>query len=285
VVYRQHPGVVMIAEESTAWPGVSRPVDWGGLGFGLKWNLGWMHDTLSYLARDPVHRSHHHDQLTFPAVYAFDEQFLLPISHDEVVHGKRSLVAKLPGDRWQRLAGLRGLLAYMWAFPGKKLLFMGSELADEREWSEHRGLDWSLEADPYVTGVRDLVRDLNTTYRAAPALWSHDGAAEGFGWLVGDDRASNVVAFQRRGADGTSLVCVVNFSGVARQDYRVGLPSHGRWTEVVNTDATSFGGSGVGNYGSVVADGPGIHGQPASAAVHLGPFAAVWLRPEDGLLR
>jgi 1,4-alpha-glucan branching enzyme len=280
-VYRHHPGVVMIAEESTAWPGVSRPVDWGGLGFGLKWNMGWMHDTLGYVAHDPVHRSYHHDQLTFPAVYAFDEHFLLPISHDEVVHGKGSLIGKLPGDRWQRLAGLRGLLAYMWAFPGKQLLFMGCELADEREWSEQRGLDWGLEADPYVTGVRDLLRDLNAIYRAAPALWSLDGSAEGFGWLVVDDRASNVVAFQRRGTDGSSLVCVVNFSGVARHDYRVGLPTAGRWAEVVNTDATSYGGSGVGNYGVVVADGPAVHGQPASAAVHLGPFAAVWLRPAD----
>ncbi|HEX7746693.1 MAG TPA: 1,4-alpha-glucan branching protein GlgB [Micromonosporaceae bacterium] len=281
VVYRQHPGVVMIAEESTAWPGVSRPVDWGGLGFGLKWNMGWMHDTLNYVSRDPVHRMHHHDQLTFPAVYAFDEHFLLPISHDEVVHGKGALIAKLPGDRWQRLAGLRGLLAYMWAFPGKKLLFMGSELADEREWSEHRGLDWSVEADPYVTGVRDLLRDLNTVYRSAPAMWSRDDSPDGFGWLVVDDRAGNVVAFQRRGADGSPFVCVVNFSGTARHDYRIGLPSNGRWAEVVNTDATSYGGSGVGNYGAVVADGPGTHGQPASAAIHLGPFAAVWLRPEE----
>jgi 1,4-alpha-glucan branching enzyme len=281
MIYRQHPGVVMIAEESTAWPGVSRPVDWGGLGFGLKWNMGWMHDTLGYVSRDPVHRSYHHDQLTFPSVYAFDEQFLLPISHDEVVHGKRSLITKLPGDRWQRLAGLRGLLAYMWAFPGKKLIFMGCELADEREWSEGRGLDWGLEGDPYVTGVRDLLRDLNRQYRESPALWSQDGSADGFGWLVADDRAANVVAFQRRGSDGSVLACVVNFSGVARHDYRVGLPIAGRWRELVNTDGTSYGGSGVGNYGSLVAHGPGGNGLPASAPVHLGPFGAVWLRPEE----
>jgi 1,4-alpha-glucan branching enzyme len=281
LVYRQHPGVVMIAEESTAFPGVSRPVDWGGLGFGLKWNMGWMHDTLSYLSRDPVHRSYHHDKLTFPSMYAFEEQSLLPISHDEVVHGKGSLVTKLPGDRWQRLAGLRGLLAYMWAFPGKQLIFMGCELADEREWSEGRGLDWGLEADPYVTGVRDLLRDLNRIYRASPALWSMDARAESFGWLVADDRAANVIAFQRRGSDGSVLVCVVNFSGVARHDYRVGVPIAGRWRELLNTDGTDYGGSGVGNYGTVVADGPGVNGQPASAAVHLGPFGAVWLRPED----
>ncbi|HEX2773016.1 MAG TPA: alpha amylase C-terminal domain-containing protein, partial [Micromonosporaceae bacterium] len=260
---------------------VSRPVDWGGLGFGLKWNMGWMHDTLGYVSRDPLHRSYHHDQLTFPSVYAFNEQFLLPISHDEVVHGKGSLIAKLPGDRWQRLAGLRSLLAYMWAFPGKQLIFMGCELADEREWSEGRGLDWGLEGDPYVTGVRDLLRDLNRIYRESPALWSQDGSAEGFGWLVADDRAANVVAFQRRGADGSALVCVVNFSGLARHDYRVGLPAAGRWRELINTDGSSFGGSGVGNYGALVADGPGVNGQPASAPVHLGPFGAVWLRPEE----
>ncbi|SDZ27884.1 1,4-alpha-glucan branching enzyme [Micromonospora pattaloongensis] len=280
VVYREHPGAVMIAEESTAWPGVSRPADWGGLGFGLKWNMGWMHDTLGYVSRDPVHRSFHHDELTLPAMYAFDEQFLLPISHDEVVHGKGSLIRKLPGDRWQRLAGLRGLLGYMWAFPGKQLLFMGCELADEQEWSEQRGLDWNLLADPSVTGVQDLTRDLNRIYRDSPALWSQDTVSDGFRWLRHDDRDNNVIAFQRRGADGSTLACVVNFSGVPRLDYRLGLPEAGRWAEVLNTDAELYGGSGVGNLGSVTADGPARHGQPASATLQLGPYATVWLRPD-----
>ncbi|MFV2018589.1 1,4-alpha-glucan branching protein GlgB [Micromonospora sp. LOL_023] len=278
--YRLHPGTVMIAEESTAWPGVTRPTDWDGLGFGLKWNMGWMHDTLSYLARDPVHRSHHHDELTWPASYAHTEQFLLPISHDEVVHGKGSLTAKLPGDRWQRLAGLRGLLAYMWAFPGKQLLFMGSELADEQEWSEQRGLDWSLAADPAVDGVRALLRDLNTVYRGCPALWEQDVVPAGFRWIDHTDRAANLVSFLRYAADGGVLACVVNFSGTPRHGHPVGLPTPGRWREVVNTDARHYGGSNVGNMGVVLADGPPLHGQPASATVQVGPFAAVWLAPE-----
>jgi len=279
VVHREHPGVLMIAEESTAWPGVSRPVDAGGLGFGFKWNLGWMHDTLDYVSRDPVHRQYHHDALTFPAVYAHHENFVLPISHDEVVHGKGSLVGKLPGDRWQKLAGLRGLLAHLWAFPGKKLLFMGCELADEREWSEHLGLDWArLAADPGAQATRRLVTDLNRVYRALPALWSRDTEPDGFDWLVPDDRHGNVLAYLRRGADGSLVACVVNFSGVAVHDYRVGLPGAGRWAEVVNTDADAYGGTGVGNLGAVTAVEEPAHGHPASAAVQLGAYAAVWLR-------
>jgi len=272
-VYRNHPDVVMIAEESTAWPGVSRPVDWGGLGFGLKWNMGWMHDTLGYVGRDPVHRTYHHDELTWPSVYAFDEQFVLPISHDEVVHGKGSLVGKMAGDRWQRLAGLRGFLGYMWAFPGKQLLFMGCELADEREWSEARGLDWSLTGD----GTPDLLRDLNRVYRESPALWARDTSPDGFGWIRSDDRAANVISFLRH-ADGEMLACVVNFSGVPRIGYRIGLPEGGRWEEVVNTDADVYGGSGVGNFGGVDADATPEDGQPHSARVHVGPYAAVWFR-------
>jgi 1,4-alpha-glucan branching enzyme len=278
-VYREHPGVVLIAEESTAWPAVSRPVDWGGLGFGLKWNMGWMHDTLTYLAREPVFRRYHHDLLTWPSVYAFEEQFLLPISHDEVVHGKRALVSKLPGDRWQRLAGLRGLLGYMWAFPGKQLLFAGCELAGEQEWSEQQGLDWSLLTDPGAAGVRDTVRELNRAYRATPALWSQDGSAAGFGWICHDDAGGNLLAFLRWGVDGSVLACLVNFSGVPKQDYRIGLPRLGQWMEVLNTDAAGYGGSGVGNLGAVRASGPPRHGQPVSATVQIGPYAAVWLRP------
>ncbi|MEH1128131.1 1,4-alpha-glucan branching protein GlgB [Micromonospora sp. CPCC 206061] len=268
-VYRTHPGVVMIAEESTAWPGVSRPVDWGGLGFGLKWNMGWMHDTLDYVERDPVHRKYHHAQLTWPSVYAFDEQFVLPISHDEVVHGKRSLVAKLPGDRWQRLAGLRGFLAYMWAFPGKQLLFMGSELADEQEWSEARGLDWTQAGGD---GTSPLIRDLNHLYRSTAALWSQDTKPEGFEWIRHDDSAANTLAFTRKSPDGEYLTCVVNFSGIPRIGYQLTLPEAGVWQEVINTDAQAYGGTGVGNYGAVktAADG--------ATEVNVGPYAAVWLR-------
>jgi 1,4-alpha-glucan branching enzyme len=278
-VYAAHPGVVMIAEESTAWPGVSRPVDWGGLGFGLKWNMGWMHDTLGYLATDPLYRRYHHAQLTWPSVYAFDEQFLLPISHDEVVHGKGSLTGKLPGDRWQRLAGLRGFLAYMWAFPGKQLLFMGSELADDNEWSEQRGLDWSLAADPAVDGVQALLRDLNHVYQGEPALWSQDSEPGGFGWIVGDDAAGNTLAFLRWGWGGQPLACVVNFAGTPKTDYLLGLPHGGRWEEVLNTDADCYGGSGAGNCGAVHAGGPPTAGQPVSTRITLGPYATVWLKP------
>jgi len=285
-VYRVHPGVMMIAEESTAWPGVSRPVDWGGLGFGFKWNMGWMHDTLSYVDKDPVHRRYHHDEVTFPAMYAFDENWVLPISHDEVVHGKRSLAAKLPGDRWQRLAGLRGLLGYMWAFPGKKLLFMGAELAAEHEWSEQHGLDWSALDDPGAGGVSRLIGDLNARYRGQPALWSKDTTPDGFSWLAVDDADRNAVAFLRWGsglsgsaaeATGSVLACVTNFAGTAQHDYRIGLPYPGRWVELVNTDAAEYGGSGVGNLGAVSTVDQPWQGQPASAAVQVGPYATVWL--------
>jgi 1,4-alpha-glucan branching enzyme len=278
-IYRDHPGVTMIAEESTAWPGVSRPVDWGGLGFGLKWNMGWMHDTLEYLTREPVFRRYHHDQLTWPSVYSFDEQFLLPISHDEVVHGKGSLAGKLPGDRWQRLAGLRGLLGYMWAFPGKQLLFSGCELADEREWSEQHGLDWGLLHDPGATGVRDTLRDLNHLYRQHPALWSQDTSPAGFQWLAWDDANGNVLSFLRWATDGSVLACVANFSGNPKHAYRIGLPRGGTWRELLNTDATCYGGSGVGNLGAVTADGPPCHGQPTSAALTIGPYATHWFHP------
>ncbi len=275
-VYRTHPGVVMIAEESTAWPGVSRPVDWGGLGFGLKWNMGWMHDTLAYLAKDPVHRMYHHDQLTLPTMYAHSEQYLLPLSHDEVVHGKGSMMRKLPGDRWQRLAGLRGLLAYQWAFPGKQLLFMGAELAQESEWSEAWGLDWSGLHDPGAGGLRALLADLNRYYRAAPALWSRDVEPEGF-WFVASDHGGNLVAFLRFGSDGSALLCVANFAGMPHRDYRFGLPFAGTWREVLNTDAEAYGGTGAGNLGAVVAGDVPCHGLPASAQVTVGPYATVWL--------
>ena len=278
-VYKHHPGVVMVAEESTAWPGVTRPTDAGGLGFGFKWNMGWMHDTLSYVGREPIHRRWHHDQMTFATVYAWSENFILPISHDEVVHGKGALAAKMPGDRWQRMATVRALLAFMWAHPGKQLLFMGCELGDENEWSEHRGLDWSLREDPVNAGITALVRDLNAAYRSSPALWTQDTTPDGFAWLSADDADANVFAFARYGSDGSTVVCVVNFSPVPGEGYGLGLPQAGPWEEAVNTDSEYYGGSGVGNLGVVRADGPPSHGQPASATLRLPPLAALWLRP------
>jgi 1,4-alpha-glucan branching enzyme len=217
--------------------------------------------------------------MTFAAVYAWSENFVLPISHDEVVHGKRSLAAKMPGDFWQRLANVRALLGFMWSFPGKQLLFMGCELGDEREWSEERGMDWSLRHDPPHAGVAHLVRDLNAAYRANPSLWTRDTTPEGFSWIVGDDAANNTFAFQRIGDEGELLVCVANFAAVPHEGYRLGLPRSGRWTEVLNTDAEIYGGSGVGNLGTVYADGHGWHGQPASASLRLPPLGVLWLRP------
>jgi 1,4-alpha-glucan branching enzyme len=285
-VYKHHPGVVVMAEESTAWPGITRPTDQGGLGFGFKWNMGWMHDTLGYLAREPVYRKWHHHQMTFATVYAWSENYILPISHDEVVHGKGSLARKMPGDTWQRLATTRALLAFMWAHPGKQLLFMGCELADDREWNEVTGLDWDLLADPARAGVQRLVRDLNAVYRATPALWTQDTSPEGFAWLAVDDAAHNTYAFQRIGLEGVGvvggrsvLVCVVNFAGVPHEGYRLALPAAGEWREVLNTDAVHYGGSGVGNAGVVRAEPIGWNGRPASATVRLPPLGALWLAP------
>jgi 1,4-alpha-glucan branching enzyme len=277
--YRNCPGIVTVAEESTAWPGVTRPTNADGLGFGFKWNMGWMHDTLGYLEKEPIHRQWHHHQMTFSLVYAWSETYVLPISHDEVVHGKGSLVAKMPGDWRQRLANTRALLAFMWAHPGKQLLFMGCELGDEREWSEQRGLDWALLADPYRAGVRLLVRDLNTAYRADPALWSRDTTPDGFRWIVADDEEHNVFAFARIGSAGEMLVCVVNLSGVTQEWYRVGLPVAGDWREVINTDAEAYGGWGVGNLGSFSAQDRPWHAMPASASLRLPALGALWLRP------
>ncbi|NES31021.1 1,4-alpha-glucan branching protein GlgB [Micromonospora terminaliae] len=278
-VYKHHPGVVMVAEESTAWPGVTRPTAEGGLGFGFKWNMGWMHDTLLYTSKDPIYRQHHHHQLTFSLAYAWSENYVLPISHDEVVHGKGSLTGKMPGDTWQRLANVRALLAYMWAHPGKQLLFMGCELADDREWSEERGLDWYLLHDPARAGVQRLVGDLNRVYRETPALWAQDTDPAGFRWIAGDDVAHNAVSFIRIAPDGQTLVCVANFSALPLEGYRVGLPAGGTWTELLNTDAHHYGGSGVGNLGSVQAESVPWHGMPASAALRVPPLGVLWLRP------
>ncbi|MHB2022377.1 MAG: 1,4-alpha-glucan branching protein GlgB [Mycobacteriales bacterium] len=279
-VYKRVPGVVTIAEESTAWPGVSRPTYLGGLGFGFKWNMGWMHDTLDYMSRDPVHRSYHHHQLTFSMMYAYTENFVLPISHDEVVHGKGSLLRKMPGDRWQQLANLRALLAYMWAHPGKQLLFMGSEFGQEAEWSESHGLDWWLADLPDHGALQRLVADLNSTYTQRPALWSQDGEPSGFAWIDANDAANNVFSFLRWGLDGSVIACVANFAGLPHEGYRLGLPRAGRWQEVINTDAEVYSGSGVGNLGSVEALAAPWHGQPASAVLRVPPLGCLWLAAE-----
>ena len=281
VVHGREPGVIVAAEESTAWPGVSRPTYLGGLGFSFKWNMGWMHDTLAYFRHEPAHRSYHHGELTFSLMYAFSENFILPLSHDEVVHGKGSLLDKMPGDRWQQLANLRALYGYMWAHPGKKLLFMGGELAQEREWSHERSLDWHLLERPEHRGVQTLVGDLNRFYRDEPALWEIDGEPAGFTWLELNDAPANVIAFARFSVDAArTVVCVCNFSPVPRPGYRVGLPRPGRWREVLNTDATVYGGSGVGNSGAVDAEELGWHGQQWSAELQVPPLGVLWLAPE-----
>jgi 1,4-alpha-glucan branching enzyme len=277
----QHPGVMMVAEESTAWPGVSRPTSTGGLGFSFKWNMGWMHDTLDYYSQDPIFRRYRHPQLTFGLWYAFSERFVLPISHDEVVHGKGSLIGKMPGDRWQKFANLRALLAWMWAHPGKQLLFMGSEFGQEREWRHDDSLDWHLLEQPEHAGAQHLVRDLNLAYAAEPALWQRDDSPEGFRWIDAGNSDQNVLSFMRVDGSGRpGLVCVANLSPLVHENFRVGLPLPGRWREVVNTDAEAYGGSGVGNLGSVLADDTEWNGQPHSAPMSLPPLAVLWLTPE-----
>ncbi|GII61914.1 1,4-alpha-glucan branching enzyme GlgB [Sphaerisporangium krabiense] len=285
VAYREAPGIVTIAEESTAWPGVSRPVYLGGLGFGFKWNMGWMHDTLAYLQHEPVFRQYHHHQMTFSLMYAYSENFVLPLSHDEVVHGKGSLLGKMPGDEWQRFANLRALLAFMWAHPGKKLLFMGSEFGQGSEWSEERGLDWwVLDFEPHQ-GVQRLVRDLNRVYGETRAMYSQDHTPDGFQWIDADDAPGNVFSFVRHGDDGSMVACVANFSGRPHEDYVLGLPAGGRWEEVVNTDAFDYHGSGVGNLGAVEAEAEPWHGLPYSARLRVPPLGALWLRHEGPAAR
>ncbi|MDH2427678.1 1,4-alpha-glucan branching protein GlgB [Sphaerisporangium sp. TRM90804] len=278
VVYREAPGIVTIAEESTAWPGVTRPVHLGGLGFGFKWNMGWMHDTLAYLHHEPVFRQYHHHQMTFSLMYAYSENFVLPLSHDEVVHGKGSLLGKMPGDEWQRFANLRTLFAFMWAHPGKKLLFMGGEFGQGLEWSEERGLDWWMLDFESHKGVQRLVRDLNRVYGETPALYSLDHNPKGFQWIDADDAQGNVFSFVRHGDDGSMVACVANFSGQTHDAYVLGLPAGGRWDEVVNTDAYDYSGSGVGNLGAVEAVERPWHGLPYSASLRVPPLGALWLR-------
>lgn len=279
-VGKRVPGAVMIAEESTAWPGVTQPTYLGGLGFHLKWNMGWMHDTLEYISRDPVHRAWHHNEITFSMIYAYSEQFVLPLSHDEVVHGKGSLWGRVSGDDWRKAATLRAYFAFMWAHPGKQLLFMGSEIGNPWEWNQSVSVPWDIQAGHYHRGVRSCVSDLNRIYRGTPALYTQDFTPSGFNWIDADDRGGNVLSFLRWGNDGSVLACVTNFSATVYYDYRVGLPWAGRWLEVLNTDASEYGGSGVGNSGVAMADEQGWHGQPASTALTIPPLATLWFIPE-----
>ncbi|GAB4006054.1 1,4-alpha-glucan branching protein GlgB [Nocardioides ultimimeridianus] len=276
-VYRRVPGAFTVAEESTSWPGVTRATEHDGLGFGFKWNMGWMHDTLHYVERDPIHRGHHHGDLTFTLAYAFSENYLLPLSHDEVVHGKGSLLDRMPGDRWNRFAHLRSLYALQYGHPGKKLLFMGGELAQAAEWAEPRELDWWLLAEPEHEGVRRLVADLNATYRSLPALWDAEADPGRFRWL--DTGSRDVLAFVRWSAEGRPIVVVANTAGVTVEDYRLGLPAAGRWIEVLNTDASAYGGSGVGNLGAIDATPDPWQDQPASAVLVVPPAGVLWLTP------
>ncbi|MFE9643542.1 1,4-alpha-glucan branching enzyme [Streptomyces sp. NPDC006365] len=284
-VYRRVPGVVTIAEESTAWDGVTRPTCDGGLGFGLKWNMGWMHDSLVYVSKDPVHRKYHHNEMTFSMVYAYSENYVLPISHDEVVHGKQALVSKMPGDWWQRRANHRAYLGFMWAHPGKQLLFMGQEFAQGGEWSEGHGPDWWLldpayDAEPDHRGVRDLVRDLNGLYAATPALWEQDTVPAGFSWVVGDAADDNVFAFLRFDAAGSPLLAVSNFSPVVRHEYRLFVPADiPAWGEILNTDSACYGGSDVTNPDPVKTEALGDGGRSGSIRLTLPPLSTVWLRP------
>jgi 1,4-alpha-glucan branching enzyme len=280
IVRAEAPGAITIAEESTAWPGVSAPLEDGGLGFHFKWNMGWMHDTLSYVGHEPVHRKFHHDEMTFGLVYAFSERFVLPLSHDEVVHGKRSIFGRMPGDEWQKFATLRAYYGFMWTHPGKKLLFMGCELAQGREWNHDGEVDFWLETRPMNAGVQRLVRDLNTLYRAEPALHARDAEPAGFRWIIGDDRGNSVYAFLRQGFE-TDPPCLVvcNFTPVPRPGYRIGVPLPGTWEEVLNTDAALYGGSNLGNGGAVDAEPVPSHGEAQSLSLTLPPLSAVVFRP------
>jgi 1,4-alpha-glucan branching enzyme len=273
-------GATSFAEESTAWPGVSKPVDMGGLGFTYKWNMGWMNDTLSYISEEPVHRKYHHDKMTFGLVYAFDENFILPLSHDEVVHGKGSLLGRMPGDEWQRFANLRAYLASMYVHPGKKLLFMGSELASYQEWSHDRSLDWHLLEHEVHRGVQNLVRDLNALYRRTPALYEVDFDAAGFEWIEWNDRDNSVLSWIRRDKSGGYVICITNFTPVVRYDYQVGVPEQGRFVEIMNTDSETYAGSGAGNDVLTTSDAAS-HGQPNSLRVTIPPLATLILQRTD----
>jgi 1,4-alpha-glucan branching enzyme len=279
-LHARKAGVLTIAEESTTWPGVTRSTASGGLGFDFKWNMGWMHDTLDYLHKDPVYRRYAHHQMTFGLMYAWSERFVLPLSHDEVVHLKGSLLGKMSGDPWRRFANLRALYGWMWAHPGKKLLFMGGELADEREWAHDAELDWRLLEDPAHAGVQRLMVDLGALYASVPALWELDESPNGFQWIDAGNADQNVLSFVRRDAHGNpGIACIANFAPVVRYDFRVGLPIPGHWTEVLNTDSDHYGGSGIGNLGAVEAKAEPMHAFSHSAEITLPPLAVLWLAP------
>ncbi|MDD2058843.1 1,4-alpha-glucan branching protein GlgB [Pseudomonas sp. GD03860] len=279
VVALEVPGALVIAEESTAWPGVSQPTQQGGLGFAYKWNMGWMHDTLHYIQNDPIHRTYHHNEMSFGLIYAYSEHFILPISHDEVVHGKHSLIDKMPGDRWQKFANLRAYLTFMWTHPGKKLLFMGCEFGQWREWNHDSELDWYLLKYPEHLGVQRLVGDLNRLYRDERALHEQDCLPQGFQWLIGDDAHNSVYAWLRWSANGEPLLVVANFTPVPRERYRIGVPFGERWAEVLNSDAEGYAGTNHGNLGEVASEAIPSHGQPQSLALNLPPLGVLILRP------
>jgi 1,4-alpha-glucan branching enzyme len=279
-VYREHPDTTMIAEESTAWPMVSRPTSSGGLGFGLKWNMGWMHDTLAYMRQDPLYRKYHHSELTFSMIYAFNENFVLPLSHDEVVYGKGSLIGKMPGDAWQQFANLRALYGYMWAHPGKKLLFMGGEFGQRREWTHDGELEWWVNERPEHAGVRRWVRDLNRVYRAEGALHQVDFAADGFEWIDADNAQMSVTAFLRKSPPAPPVLVVTNFTPVPRSNVLLGIPRRGLWREVLNSDAREYGGSGWGNLGAVESAPVAAHGRLDALNLSLPPLATIMLRWE-----
>ena len=287
VTHTEFPGVMTIAEESTAWPQVSRPPYLGGLGFSFKWNMGWMHDTLEYFKRDPIHRKYHQNDLTFSMLYHYHENFILPLSHDEVVHGKGSLLGRMPGDDWRKFANLRVLLAYQWFFPGKMLLFMGGEFAQRAEWNSNAQLDWHLlEAGPFHRGVHQLVKDLNKLYLAEPALWQADFEVKGFAWIDSLDHANSVLSFSRRDQTQSSeLVIILNLTPVPRLRYRLGLPHPGKWLEVMNTDAAVYGGGNLGNLGGVTCEEIESHGHLQSAELTLPPLSILVLKPEAPLVK
>ena len=280
VVYRHHPSAMLVAEESTSWPAVSRPTYLGGLGFGFKWNMGWMNDTLVYFGKDPIHRRYHHHELTFALLYAFTENFILPLSHDEVVHGKGSLLSRMPGDRWQQFANLRALLAWMWAHPGRPLLFMGGEIGQNDEWRHDRSVDWHLLDHPEHAGVQAMVRALNTVYRREPALWEQDFDWTGFRWIDPNDADNSVLSFLRFPVSGgRSVACVANLTPVLRDGYRVGLPESGRWVEIFNSDSSEFGGSNA-LTGDIEAEPIAWNDLEYSAELTVPPLGVVWLAHE-----
>ena len=281
VLHTRHPGALTIAEESTSWPAVSRPTYVGGLGFDLKWNMGWMNDTLKYFAFDPLYRQYHHNELTFSMIYAFHENFVLPLSHDEVVHGKRTLLEKMPGDNWQKFANLRLLFGYMYAHPGKKLLFMGSELAQRDEFWEEGSVDWSLENSPAHRGVQRLIKDLNHLHTTEPALFEVDFEWSGFEWIDANDATGSILSFIRRAKNPDDFVVVIcNFTPVVRGDYRVGVPTSGYYREILNSDSAYYEGSDAGNSGGVRAEPIPWHGRPWSIKMKVPPLAAVYFKPQ-----